>query len=313
MTTAADARSWRVMLAASGPATSEAARHLKTQGYTFDMKWDGVRCLIVKDDNGVALLNRKGEDFAYRYPEIVSAVQAQYPTRMVLDGEVVIFDGDGRPAFGLTGQRALGPARVKDIARMAALRPATFVAFDCLAASSEGSDLRPQPQSRRLEALDRLIPANTERIVKSIRMDDGVAMLSAVKRLGIEGIIAKRLAAPYKAGRRSDWIKMKPTKRVTCLVTGWEPGEGWRADTFGALNLGVLSDQGETVNVGKVGSGFSVADLATLDPFVKAGAELLVEVEYLERQPGTGVLRFPVFIGPRFDVERSAASMSQFA
>lgn len=297
------------MLAASGPATEQAATHLQSHGYIFDLKWDGVRCLLVKDAQGVAMLNRKGEDFAYRYPEIVSAAEDQLPY-CVLDGEVVIFDNAGKPAFGLTGQRALSPKRAKDIARMAQIRPATFVGFDCLAVEK---DIRHLPQNYRLSNLDSVLSKNTERIVKSIRMSDGAAMLRAVKQMGVEGVIAKNPDAPYRAGRLANtWIKMKPTKTVTALVTGWEPGEGWRSDTFGALHLAVL-DGSSLVNIGKVGSGFSVADLATLDAFVKGGHELLVEVEYLERQPGTGVLRFPVYRGVRFDLDREAASVTQFA
>ena len=305
-------------LATAGPATDEQARYLAGNGYVFDMKWDGVRAIAVVQDT-VKLLNRKGEDFAYRYPEVCRGLLALYQQHakaasdvLVLDGEIVCFDPlTGRPQFGLTGQRSFGPGRLRDIEAAALRTPGTFIAFDVLA---WGGDMRNWTQAARFEMLDSLIPATMgpdARVVRSIRGTDGVLMLNVVREQRLEGLIAKDLRAPYKAGRRSSWIKMKPTRTCTALVVGWEPGEGKRADTFGALHLAVLSEAGERVDIGKVGTGFSDAELAAIDPFVRAGQEFLVEVEYLDRQPKTGVLRFPVFLGVRWDIDRDAASVAQ--
>lgn len=301
------------MLAASGPATEEAARHLAQQGYVFDMKWDGVRAIAVVEAGNVQLLNRKGEDFAFRYPEVcdgLTDLSLKVGGDFVLDGEIVIFDPTtGRPQFGLTGQRAFGPGRARDIQAAAARMPGTFVAFDVL--SVDGDEMRHFTQEARFATLDVLVPDTGDRVVRSIRGTDGVLMLKVVQEQRLEGIIAKRLNAQYKHGRRSDWIKMKPVRTCTALVTGYEPGEGKRADTFGALLLSVLSDAGDIVSIGKVGSGFSDVELATMDPFVKAGQEFMVEVEYLDRQPKTGVLRFPVFKGVRWDLSRTDCTEAQ--
>lgn len=301
------------MLASSGPATDEAARHLAQQGYVFDMKWDGVRAIAVVTDGEVKLLNRKGEDFAYRYPEVCAALTTlsfMHNTDLVLDGEIVIFDPTtGRPQFGLTGQRAFGPARARDIEAASKRTPGTFVAFDVLACGPD--DLRSTPQQARWLVLDMLVPASGNGVVRSIRSEDGMAMLKIVREQRLEGLIAKDPRAGYQAGRRSCWVKMKPTRTCTALVTGFEPGEGKRADTFGALLVSVLSEAGGMVSIGKVGSGFSDVELATMDPFVKAGQEFMVEVEYLDRQPGTGVLRFPVFKGVRWDLTRADCTEAQ--
>lgn len=308
------------MLASSGPATDEAARDLAKRGFIFDMKWDGVRAIAVVEDDHVQLLNRKGEDFAYRYPEITGALVRLHKRtrdsnghRLVLDGEIVIFDPEtGKPQFGLTGQRSFGPARWRDIAAAALRMPATFVTFDVL--EHGGEDIRSWPLSDRLVALEELLPAayiGDGRVRQSVRNANGEAMLNIVRSQRLEGVIAKRLGAPYRAGRSSDWVKMKPTRTCTAIVTGWEPGEGKRADTFGALHLAVLSEAGEKVNIGKVGTGFSDVELATMDPFVKAGQEFYVEVEYLDRQPKTGVLRFPVFVGVRWDLARHEVNEQQ--
>ena len=310
------------MLASPGPATDENARHLASQGYVFDMKWDGVRAIAVVDGDHVRLLNRKGEDFAFRYPEVCGGlVKLHKRTRvsnadsLVLDGEIVIFDPlTGRPQFGLTGQRSFGAGRLRDIEAAAVRTPATFIAFDVLACGPD--DLRNLPQETRWTVLDALVPAtlgpgDDGRVRRSLRGTDGVVMLNIVREQRLEGLIAKRLNAPYRAGRRSDWIKMKPTRSCTAIVTGYEPGEGKRADTFGALLISVLSEGGEMVSIGKVGTGFSDAELAAMDPFVKAGQEFMVEVEYLDRQPSTGVLRFPVFLGVRWDLAREDCNTAQ--
>lgn len=303
---------WRVMLADTARADDETLTDLASKGYTFDVKWDGVRGLAIVENGRLTLRNRKGEDFTYRYPEIAEAFAERFAgVDCVLDGEVLIFDPQtGVPRFTLTSRRSFGPGRTHDIARMAKALPATFCAFDALA--FQGIDIRDQPQHARLGALGSiLLGKQGSRIHQSITDPDGVALMEAVKKMQGEGLIAKKLTAPYRAGRRSDWVKIKPTHTITCLVTGWEPGEGWRSDTFGALTIAVLDGE-RIVDVGKVGSGFRIADLELLDPFVKNGHGVLVEVEYQERQPDTGVLRFPRFKGVRWDVDREAASITQF-
>lgn len=318
--TTADAQKWSVMLANVAPPTDDTLRDLANQGYTFDIKWDGVRALAVIDNGLLTLRNRKGEDFTFRYPELSNHVREHFAGKTcVLDGEVMIFDPQtGVPRFTLTSRRAFGPGRVADINRMAAALPATFVAFDCLA--HDGGDMRGVEQEVRLMAMSNVLRGRTgPRFQESIRNHDGVALMQVVKAQNLEGLIAKRLKSAYRAGRRNDWLKIKPTHTITCITIPCpEPrtcdcsGKGWRADYFGALHIAVIGPDGSLIDVGKVGSGFAVADLTLLEPFVKADQELLIEVEYQERQPDSGVLRFPRYKGVRWDVDRSAASAEQF-
>lgn len=315
-----DAHQWSVMLADSAAPTDDMLRDLAAKGYTFDIKWDGVRALAVVDNGRLTLRNRKGEDFTFRYPELVASFAQKFAGEScVLDGEVLIFDPQtGVPRFTLTSRRAFGPGRTADIARMAETLPATYVAFDALAYGA--ADMRRVQQVQRFDLLDTLLPnaAGPSRIHRSIRDDDGVRLMEAVRKMQGEGLIAKRLSATYRAGRRSDWIKVKPTHTITVVTIPCPKpktcdcsGKGWRSDYFGALHIAVL-DGDKVIDVGKVGSGFAVADLTLLDPFVKQGHELLIDVEYQERQPDSGVLRFPRYKGVRWDVDRSAASVQQF-
>lgn len=324
------ARSWPVMLAESAPATEDAVHALDATGpHVYDTKWDGVRCLAVIEDGEITLHARSGEDITYRFPEVVVAMRAAFAGQsLVLDGEVIIFDPQTNvPMFKWLGHRKVSRARSRDIARWAVSHPATYVAFDVLAAGDPIEDCRALPQRARLELLDALVPSNA-RLTRSLRSDNGCALLQVVQERKLEGIIAKDLKAPYRAGRRSAWKKMKPTHRVSCLVLGVEKGEGWRADYFGALRIYVTDDAG-LVDLGKVGSGFTVADLTLLDPFVgvirplnprgntpeavlAAGRAFIVDVEYQERQPDSGVLRFPVFKGVRWDLTADATTVNQF-
>lgn len=299
----------------ANPGSVDDAALYQQRGWIADMKWDGVRCIAVYDKGEVSLLNRKGEDFAFRYPEVVRGVQdlvaaTTRASQVILDGEIVIFDpATGRPQFGLTGQRAFGPGRIFDIRHAAETRPATLIAFDLL---MHDIDLRHLRQVERWRILNQLIPTTfTGRVVQSVRSPDVATMLQMVRDQRLEGLIVKNPDAPYRAGRRSDWVKLKPTRSATVIVTGFEPGEGKRAETFGALRIAVTDDSGARVDLGKVGSGFSDEELAIINGVVKSGVEFLGEVEYLDRQPKTGVLRFPVWKGARFDVDTSAATSSQ--
>ena len=308
------------MLADSARTDADTLADLQRRGYTFDIKWDGVRALVIIENGVLTLRNRKGDDFTYRYPELAAAVAQEFAgVNYVLDGEVLIFDPQtGVPRFTLTSRRAFGPGRVADIKRMSEALPATLVVFDLLA--KDGTDMRSMGLGGRLNVLDMIQHRlSTPRLQRSIRGNDPAVMMSLVESQSLEGLIAKRLEAPYRAGRRSDWLKIKPTHTITCITIPCPKprtcdcsGKGWRQDYFGALHIAVIGADGQPIDVGKVGSGFSVDDLTLLDPFVQKGEELLIEVEYQERQPDSGVLRFPRYKGVRWDVDRTAASVEQF-
>ncbi len=310
-------RAQKPMLADSGPATAAYVDQLGA-GWLFDSKWDGIRAIAHVENGVLTLVNRRGTDITFRYPDLSAAFADEYAGKtLTLDGEIIVFDREsGRPEFKWAHQRdAFGPGRKLDIARWAQAYPATYVAFDCLYSQRDG-DIRTQPLHRRLQVLVNHVVTSSA-VRRSIWTTDGHQMLATVEQFGLEGTIAKRADSRYRAGRSSHWVKMKPKRSISALVTGWEAGEGWRAEYFGALTIAVYDEHGVQVDLGKVGSGFSRDDLNILDPLVKAqkpGDEplIVIEVEYQERQPGTGVLRFPTFKGIRGDIEPAAATTAQF-
>lgn len=284
----------------------------KGEGWFYDLKYDGIRCLAYIDDGEVTLLNRNHVNINHRYPDLIEALLAVYPKdSLVLDGEIVVLT-NGLPDFAGAHRR---DAQSNEAAarRIMDLYPATFMAFDIL--FSHGDDLRGEPFSTRralLKTQARKMDQRGGKHVQWARSErEGKAMWKFVQEMKLEGLIAKRADAVYRAGRGPSWLKLKVTHSLTALVCGWEPGKGARIGTVGNLVLCLLDDKGDFVNIGKVGSGFTDADLAMIYPMVtNPTAPLLVEVEYAEVSPA-GQLRFPVYKGIRTDVALTDCTVAQ--
>jgi bifunctional non-homologous end joining protein LigD len=306
---------FNVMLANSAPANDNTIATLMTeQGeWYFDLKIDGVRCVMAINNGKVTLTNRNGVDITYRYPEVAAAALEKFGTdaRLILDGECVVFDENGKPSFKLTSKRDR-QQKAHVIQGLSTSMPATFVAFDVL--YHDGKDTRDEIYHFRKALLDTLMMDRTQphlRIIANVGSHDGHKMLALVREHSLEGLIAKRMKSRYQAGRRSDWLKIKPTQTVSCIVTGASLGTGARNSTFGALALELVKD-GQRVSVGDVGTGFKQADLQEIlstyfhaDTGVRGTpvvhTEFVVEVEFQEMTVD-GKLRFPVFRGIRTDV-----------
>jgi bifunctional non-homologous end joining protein LigD len=188
----------------------------------------------------------------------------------VLDAEVVVLDEQARPSFGRLQKRAL-LRRSSDITRAAAELPAIAYVFDLLA--FEGFDLRPLPLAERKRLLRRVLPrAGPLRYCDHVE-EHGEAVYEEVRRLGLEGVIAKRADGPYRPGRSRDWLKLRVEKTEDFVVVGLSPPEGMRTG-FGALHLAAYED-GALVYVGRVGSGFSERQLQEiprlLEPHLRQG------------------------------------------
>lgn len=174
-------------------------------GTVYEPKWDGYRLVLVHDRSGVTAWSRQGKDLSARFPDVVAAATSQLPTGSVVDGEVVIWHG-GRLSFdALQGRLTASAAQLA--ARVTA-RPASYLAFDALAA--HGEDLRGRPwQDRRtvLEALApwqpplQLSPATRSREQAIIWFEDW-------RPAGIEGLVAKGVESRYEPGGRG-WVKVK--------------------------------------------------------------------------------------------------------
>ncbi len=180
-------------------------------GWGFEVKWDGVRALAFVAADELRISARRGEDVASRYPELAPIAAAYAGRELILDGEVVAFDPEGNPSFGLL-QRRMGLTNLARIRRRTAETPVTYVAFDLL--WLDGRSLLAEPYERRRELLAELGFDGPAWQTPRHRLGDGEALLAAARERGLEGIVAKRLASPYRPGRRSaDWIKVQNRRR----------------------------------------------------------------------------------------------------
>src|SRR5690606_22079908 len=154
----------------------------------------------------------------------------------------------GRPRFPAVMSRLRGDGRPGD------LPVVTFVVFDLLA--YDGQALRDLPFTRRRARLDALdLPA---RVPPPPPHHDGDAVPAATRAQGLEGVMAKRAASRYRAGRSEDWVKVPHRARRTALVCGWRPERGG-SGRLGALLLGARDDGGAVRFLGRAGSGLSAA------------------------------------------------------
>ncbi|MGZ4568466.1 MAG: non-homologous end-joining DNA ligase [Blastococcus sp.] len=228
-------------------------------GYEF--KWDGVRAVAAVHGGDLSLRSRKGTDITVRYPELGRFPDVLAAHDAVVDGEIVAMDARGRPDFGALQNRMhrTGP----EVAGMAAADPVTYLIFDLLA--WDGEDLLARPYADRRERLDELGVAGHRWVSTPWFRGGGAGVHAASLENGLEGIVAKRLAAPYRPGVRSpDWRKVKNFRSQAVVVGGWRPGQGRRAGGIGSLLFGVPDDEGRLVYAGHVGTGFTDRDLADL-------------------------------------------------
>jgi bifunctional non-homologous end joining protein LigD len=298
---------------------------LGRQGWLFELKLDGVRIIADKTEKRVALSYRKLRDATESYAEIREAMRSLAETRLVLDGEIVAFDEQGRPDFQRLGHRI--QASSKKGLRSPTFVPVVYVVFDVLAIGPY--DVRGFPIEARKEILTRIVPAEGAAnglIRLHPTFESGVELFRLCQEHRLEGVVAKRRGSAYKAGERtSDWLKIKAELDAEFVVIGWTEGESDRA-RLGALDLGAYEGD-RLVFRGRVGSGLDVGTIDVLlerlqpievDYPVAEGKyspkpkrhhclpELVVSVRYggFSLDPsGARFLRFPVFRGVRPDVD----------
>jgi bifunctional non-homologous end joining protein LigD len=241
------------MLARSGGLPRDQA------GWAFEIKWDGVRAIAFSSGGRLRLTSRSGRDITAQYPEVRGLADALGSTEAVLDGEVVAFGDDGRPSFSVL-QRRMHVANERTVARLARDSPVAYVVFDVL--WLDGHSLMDRPYEERRAVLAGLGLRGDHWQTPAHHVGDGDALLAASRAQGLEGIVAKRLDCPYTPGRRSQgWIKVKNVRRVSLVIGAWLPGEGGRSGRLGALAIGWYDDDGALHYGGRVGSGFTEAEL----------------------------------------------------
>ena len=195
--------------------------------YVYEVKLDGFRCIAFVDGEDVFLQSRNGRPLGRYFPEL------RFPAgQYVLDGEIVVRDAAGRENFDALGQR-VHPAASR-VQRLAVETPAVFIAFDLLA--YEESSWLEQPFAQRRAGLERLFEAE-------LFADAPVELMVSVDTpqaaepwlTDAEGVIAKERSAPYLPGERKGMVKVKRTRTIDAVVTGWRPGK--EEHTVGALIL----------------------------------------------------------------------------
>ena len=176
---------------------------------------------------------------------------------MIIDGEAVVLDDEGRPDFGLL-QKSLG-ASGKAAGNRAS--DAILYAFDLM--YLDGHDLREMEYRSRRHLLEDTIKANDGAIRLSETLDaDPNVLLEHIRSLGLEGIVGKHLDQPYRSGRAGDWVKVKCIESEAFMVVGYEPS---MASPAGFASLVVAAYRGdELIHVGNVGTGFKEAEMIGL-------------------------------------------------
>jgi len=304
------------MLAKAGPLP-------RTDGWAYEIKWDGVRALVSSEPGRIRIESRNGRDITASYPELRALNRALSHHRAILDGEIVAFDDDGRPSFGRLQQR-IHLTNESQVRRRAQEVPVVLVLFDLL--WLDGRSLMHLPYDERRARLEALELSGPNWQTPAAHHGDGAALLEATARQGLEGLIAKRRDSPYEPGRRTGaWIKVKNVNRQEVVIAGWLPGEGRRKTRIGALVVGVHDETDPPSPLryaGRVGTGFTDRILDELrerleplrtdhSPFGHhpqglprnvqwVTPVLLAEVEYGE-WTSDGLLRHPSFKGLRED------------
>jgi bifunctional non-homologous end joining protein LigD len=284
--------------------------------WLFELKYDGYRLIAARSEGRGLLLYRRGQDSTAIFPEVARGLGSLPFGDLVLDGEVVVLDEEGRPSFQRLQKRAL-LTRPSDVARASVTLPATYYAFDLL--GFEGFDLRGLPLKARKELLRRVIPRSGPLRFSDHVEGEGEALYGEVQRRGLEGIMAKRGDAPYRAGRSTQWLKLRVDRTDDFVVVGFSEPQGSRSG-FGALHVAASDGEG-LVYAGRVGSGFTDAELGRVRALLESTRRetpafrgpaptgkdqvwveprLVCEVRYKE-WTGEGHLRHPVFLRFRDD------------
>ncbi len=215
----------------------------------YEPKWDGFRCIVFRNGDGVELGSRNERPLTRYFPELLDPIRASLPNQAVLDGEIVILGEHGLD-FDMLSQR-IHPAASR-IEKLAAEVPAAFVAFDLLAL--DGADLRAEPFRVRRTALEQTLAEPAPSIyLTPLTRDHAVAQewFDQFEGAGLDGVIAKGTEDPYREGERG-WLKIKHLRTADCVVAGYrlhKDGVG-----VGSLLLGLYDEEGTLHHVGVASS-----------------------------------------------------------
>ena len=217
------------------------------EGWQFEPKWDGFRCLAYRVGRDVELQSKSGKSLARYFPDVIAALQTLPVDRFVLDGELAILSGDVLSFEALQNRLHPAESRVRMLASQA---PAMFILFDCLATEMDGSLLE-TPLTRRRTALERFFASLGDqpalRLTPYTREAATARAWLKKARGSLDGVVAKRLDGPYVPGERT-MLKVKLLRTADCVVGGFRYAAD--SDLVGSLLLGLYDGAGKLHHVG---------------------------------------------------------------
>lgn len=263
--------------------------------WVHEVKFDGYRLAARLEGGEARLLTRNGLDWTDRFPSVAQALEELDVESALLDGELIALGADGRPDFGAL-QRAAQPRSPRPRATGARL---TYQLFDLL--YLDGRDYRPAPLEERKAALRQVLKGASGLLRFTAHLDvPGTEVYEHACRLGLEGVVSKRLGSPYRSGRTDDWLKTTCLLADDVVVGGFTGPRGSRTG-FGALLLGRPTPGGGLRFVGKVGTGFGRDGIAALAE--RLGPLTTDESPFVERLPADAVRTGASWVEPRLVVE----------
>ena len=290
-------------------------------GWLFEVKWDGYRAVAFLENGSVRLVSRNQNDLTARYPELQTLAKHVGAKSAIVDGEVVVLDDQGRSSFSLMQQRT----GIRSHGRQAGPRPdlpVVYYVFDLLYV--DGYDLRRVRLVDRKRVLGEILTAGDIVRYSDHYVGRGKALFDAARRKALEGILAKKMNSCYEERRSREWLKIKITETVDCVIGGYTDPDGSR-QYLGSLVLGLYNEIKQLIHVGNAGTGFNQATLKQVSTVLKeietsknpffgpveprkvhwTKPTLVAEVKFSEWTHETGEgglkLRAPVYMGLRED------------
>src|SRR5688572_30627876 len=228
------------------PMLAKIAEAIPAGDFLYEPKWDGFRAIVFRGDE-VYIQSRDLRPFDRYFPDLHALFEERLPGGCVIDGEIVIATKSGLDFDAL--QMRLHPAASR-VDKLARETPASFVAFDLLAA--DGEDLRARPLAERRQALEKLLAkASPPLYLTPATPDRAIAQqwLERFEGAGLDGVIAKPVAAPYQPGKRA-MLKIKHARTADCVVAGFRWHKNGPGTHVGSLLLGLYDDKGDLHHVG---------------------------------------------------------------
>src|SRR5437588_2927178 len=219
------------------------------ENWQYEPKWDGFRCIAVRDGDAVFLQSKAGQPLARYFPDVVAAIRGLTAKRFVLDGELVIPVGNALSFDEL--QLRLHPAASR-VQKLVAAHPALLIAFDLLA-DTDGKSLLEVPLRDRRKRLEDFAKKNLKK-KGALRLSPTTTKLLTAKKWlekvggNLDGVMAKQLDAPYAPGERTAMVKVKAIRSADCVVGGFRYATGSRL--LGSLLLGLYDDDSLLHHVG---------------------------------------------------------------